>query len=259
MKTSLMIGAASLSVFLLILGAQTRPPAPRYGYAAASIHKSDPNERNIRFSDGPQGGIRTTNTTPVKMIAFAYRIEDYQVAGAPAWASSESFDVLFTPDTTEKTPDEQAGPRVWEEFFGHNRERMQAVLRDRFALVVRIESREQPIYRLVEAKGGNKLVRHTDETKRLDMSTNNNRQIRATDATMDMLAAQLSMQFHRPVRNETHINGEYDFTVDWVPDPDLPEGPVIEAINNKLGLRVESAKGLVPVYVVEKIDRPTEN
>jgi len=242
-----------------ILRAQTLPPAPRYGYGAVSIHKSDPNERNIRVSDGPQGGIRTLNTTPTKMIAFAYNVEDYQVIGAPAWASSESFDVTLTPDAAEKTPDSQAGPQAWQEFWNRNRERMEAVLHDRFGLVVRIESRELPIYRLTEARSGNKLVRHTDASKRLNISTNDNRQIRATDATMDMLAAQLSMDFHRPVRNETHIEGEYDFTVDWVPDPELPEGPVIEALNNKLGLRVESSKGPVPVYVVEKINRPTEN
>ncbi|HVW10443.1 MAG TPA: TIGR03435 family protein, partial [Bryobacteraceae bacterium] len=253
------ISAISLPFAIGILRAQSLPPAPRYGYAAVSIHKSDPNERNIRFSDGPQGGIRTTNTTPAKMIAFAYHVEDYQIAGAPSWASSESFDVLFTPDVTEKTPDSQAGPQVWEGFWNRNRERMQEVLRDRFGLVLRVEMRELPIYRLLEANGGNKLVRHTDETKRLDITTNNNRQIRATDVTLDLLAAQLSMQFNRPVRNETHIDGEYDFTIDWVPDPELPEGPVIEALNKTLGLRVESAKGPVPVYVIEKLNHPTEN
>ena len=253
------VSAVSMPFAIGILRAQTLPPAPRYGYAAVSIHPSDPNERNIHFSDGPQGGIRTTNTTPAKMIAFAYRVEDNQVIGAPAWASSEGFDVTFTPDTREVTPDEKGGPEEWKGFISRNAQRMQAVLHDRFGLVVRIESREQAIYRLTEAKGGNKLVRHTDETKRLDITTNNNRQIRATDATMDMLAAQLSMQFHRPVKNETGIQGAYDFTIDWVPDPELPEGPVIEALNSKLGLRVESGKGPVPVYVVEKINRPTGN
>ena len=255
MKTSLMIAAAPLSLLLVIGGAQTQPSR----YAAVSIHKSDPNERNIRVSEGPQGGIRTTNTSALTLICYAYNLNDYQIAGAPAWASSESFDVMFTPDIAEATPQSEATPQQIQTFFDHNRPRMQAVLRDRFGLVVRVETRELPIYRLIEAKGGNNLTRHAGENKRVDISTNNNRQIRATDATMDMLAAQLSMQFHRPVRNETDIDGEYDFTVDWVPDTDLPESPVIEAINNKLGLRVESAKGPVPVYVVEKIDRPTEN
>ncbi|HEY4086019.1 MAG TPA: TIGR03435 family protein [Bryobacteraceae bacterium] len=255
MKTPLMIGAASLSFLLVIGDAQTQT----YRYAAVSIHKSDPNERNIRVSDGPQGGIRTTNTSALKLICYAYNLNDYQIVGAPAWASSESFDVMFTPDTAEATPQSEAALPQIQTFFDHNRPRMQAVLRDRFGLVIRVETRELPIYRLLEAKGGNKLTRHATENKRVDLSTNDNRQIRAIDVTMDMLAAQLSMQFHRPVRNETHIDGEYDFTVDWVPDPDLPEGPVIEAINNKLGLRVETAKGPVPVYVVEKIDRPTEN
>lgn len=250
---------ATVSLFSLILSAQTRPPAPAYGYAAVSVHPSNSNEHEIHISEGPQGGIRTTNTSVLKLIAYAYRLQGYQIAGAPAWASSENFDVMFTPDNTEVTPDSEANMQKLQAFFDRNSQRMQAVLRDRFGLVIRIESRELPIYRLVEAKGGNKLVRHTDATKRPDISTNSNRQIRARDATMDMLAGQLSMQFGRPVRNETHIEGEYDFTIDWAPDPELPDGPVIEAINNNLGLRLESAKGPVPVYVIEKINRPTEN
>jgi len=256
MRTSLIIVASLSSV---ILNGQTRPPEPRYGYAAASIHRSDPKEHDIHISEGPQGGIRTTNTSVLRLISYAYNVQDYQIADAPGWASSESFDVMFTPETAEATPDSEATMQKVQAFFEHNRPRMQAVLRDRFGLVLRIETRELPIYRLVEAKGGNKLVRHTDEAKRLGISSNNNRQIRAGDATMDMLAAQLSMQLHRPVRNETHIEGEYDFTIDWTPDPDLPEGPVIEAINNKLGLRVESGKGPMPVYVIEKINHPTDN
>jgi uncharacterized protein (TIGR03435 family) len=70
-----------------------------------------------------------------------------------------------------------------------------------------------------------------------------------------------------PVRDETHIAGRFDFKLDWEPDlepstiatnPSL--GPsIFSAITDQLGLRLESAKGPVQTYVIDRITVPTEN
>jgi uncharacterized protein (TIGR03435 family) len=90
-------------------------------------------------------------------------------------------------------------------------------------------------------------------------------------ATMKMLAGQLSIQLGRPVTNETGLDGQYDFKLEWTRD--LPAGPpssdepvsatsgpsIFTALTEQLGLRLESRKGPVPVYIIEKIEKPSEN
>ena len=68
----------------------------------------------------------------------------------------------------------------YETYLDRNLQRLQAVLRDRFGLVLHTEVRELPIYSLVQLKGGSKL-RQTDGKTGPSISTNNGRQIRATN------------------------------------------------------------------------------
>jgi hypothetical protein len=71
------------------------------------------------------------------------------------------------------------------------------------------------------------------------ISTNNGRQIRATAASLDLLAQQLSMQLVRPVRNDTGIQGQFDFTFNWTPDSE----PSVAANNSALGSSIFTAIG----------------
>jgi uncharacterized protein (TIGR03435 family) len=73
------------------------------------------------------------------------------------------------------------------------------------------------------------------------------------------------------VIDETGLEGQYDFKLEWDPldspansDPDAASNPAIgvslaAALKEQLGLRLISKKGPVQVYVVEKIERPSEN
>jgi uncharacterized protein (TIGR03435 family) len=80
----------------------------------------------------------------------------------------------------------------------------------------------------------------------------------------------------RPVIDKTELKGLYDFILEWTPEPD--QGPVapgvseppppstavsrpsiFTAIQEQLGLRVESAKGPVRVLIIDRAERPTEN
>jgi uncharacterized protein (TIGR03435 family) len=251
--------AFAVSSVIGILRAQNLPPAPTQDYDVVSIHKSDPGATNVHIGPGPQGGLQTTNTSLLLLIAFAYDVAKYQIFGAPGWVSSDRFDVTFTPDREEIALGADPNLADSESSFVRNQQRLQAVLRDRFGLIMRGEKRELPVYLLTQARSGYKLSPHSDAKPGPSIQTNGDRQITASDATLDMLAGQLSIQLRRPVRNETLIEGRYDFTLDWVPDPDLPEGSIFTAITDQLGLRLESTKGPVQVYVVEKIQQPSEN
>ena len=240
--------AVSMPFVIGILRAQTLPPAPAYTYEAASIHKSDPGATNRMIGPGPNGGWRTVNTPALMLITAAYGVPAYQIIGAPGWASSQGYDVSFTPDV--------AGPVSGD----RNAQRLRAVLRDRFNLVLRVETRELPIYNLTVTKGGHGLTPH-DPTQGKSSMRSTGRQIIAVDLPISSLVADLAGILGRPVHDETGLSGEYDFGLEWAPDSDASAtGPsIFTALTDQLGLRLESTKGPVQVYVIEKIERPSEN
>ena len=70
----------------------------------------------------------------------------------------------------------------------------------------------------------------------------------------------------RPVNDGTGLTGQFDFKLDWTPDPgaspDHPDdtGPsIFSALTDQLGLTLKSTRGPVQVYVIEKIEHPSEN
>jgi uncharacterized protein (TIGR03435 family) len=87
--------------------------------------------------------------------------------------------------------------------------------------------------------------------------------------------AGLAQQLGRPVVDRTGLKGLYDIKLQWTPElgqgpvaaggPDTPSpadtsGPsIFTAIQEQLGLRLESSKGLVEVIVIDSVQKPSEN
>jgi uncharacterized protein (TIGR03435 family) len=210
--------------------------------------------------------LRTVNTSLLLLLQVAYDVQNYQIIGAPGWASSDHFDVTFTPDKPEAVSGPGTSMKEGQASAIRNQQRLQAVLRDRFGLVLRAETRELPIYSLSQAKGGNKLSPRADANPGPTMQMGRGH-VTGTAVTLDMLTKQLSAVLGRPVTDETGLTGQYDFKLDWTPDPGPSDGSnntalgpsIFTALTDQLGLRLESKKGPVQVYVIEKIERPTEN
>ena len=88
--------------------------------------------------------------------------------------------------------------------------------------------------------------------------------------TVTILARELAQVVGRVVVDKTGLNGSYDLKLRWTPanapppmlngapDPNAPPD-LFTAIQEQLGLKLESAKGPVQVLVVDHIERPTEN
>ena len=251
------------------------PPAPKYKYEVVSIRRADPAEMNSGFSDGVQGGMKARNVTVLEMLGFAYSLRDYQFDSVPGWAKTERFEVSFTPDRSEIVPGNDTPRAAMEGWLIRQKERLKAVLHDRFSLALRQETKDLPIYALTVAKNGPKLAAPAQPERNQTFNINRSQQMIATTATMKSLADALSSLLGRPVHDETGLDGAYDFKMEWDPSSTMPlNGPVARpqepsgdigrvsiftAITEQLGLRLESKKGPVPVYVIEKVERPTEN
>ena len=272
-RKSIMATAAMLAVAVpLLIGlirAQTLPPTPAYTYEVVSIHKSSTGQTRSSISPGAGGGLHTENTTAMQLLTFAYKVRDYQIVGAPGWMQSERFNVTFTPDKTEASPGDGASPKQIEAFTGRNQQRMQAVLRDRFGMVLRAETHELPIYALVPAKGGLKLTPSANAKPGPSLQGGPGYHT-GIGATLQMLAGQLSRVLGRPVIDQTGSESQYDFKLEYAPEipvevqtepapPPADKPDIFTALTEQLGLRLEPRKGPVPVYVIEKIEKPAEN
>jgi uncharacterized protein (TIGR03435 family) len=266
-----LLAAVSLPFAIGILRAQTLPPAPAYAYDTVSVHRSAPDAVGGHIGPGPQGGLKTENTSIMLLMTFAYGVRDYQIEDAPGWVSSQRYDITFTPDKTETTPSPGMPLKQMQGFMERNRQRMQAVLRDRFGLVMRTETHQLPVFALTQAKGGSKLTSH-DESQPGPNLRMGQGELTSVGATMQMLLMPLSQMLGRPVIDETGLTGQYDFHLTWAPDlslsPATPEGvlaaseggpSLFTALTDQLGLKLDSKKGPVTVYVVEKIEQPKEN
>ncbi len=141
-----------------------------------------------------------------------------------------------------------------------------ALLAERFQLVLRREEREQTAYVLTVAKGGPKMKESAP-----GMIRRGNGEILSKGSQMGSFVRFLAVDLRRPVTDATGLTGTYEFDLKWTPDrpantePDAattrdPAGPTIfTAIEEQLGLRLESRKTPVETRFIERVDKPSDN
>ncbi len=85
---------------------------------------------------------------------------------------------------------------------------------------------------------------------------------------MDYLTWLLSVHLDRPVIDRTGLKGTYDFTLSFtpelsagLPDPaaDSSDPGLFEALQKQLGLKLEAQRGLVPILVIDHVEKPGDN
>jgi uncharacterized protein (TIGR03435 family) len=98
----------------------------------------------------------------------------------------------------------------------------------------------------------------------MNVSFGQSARITATKSSLDMLVNQLSGAVDRPVLNKTGLIGNYDFKLQWSPsfgapgaDQDSPS--IFTALQEQLGLKLESQKAPIEVLVVDRAEKPSEN
>ena len=100
-----------------------------------------------------------------------------------------------------------------------------------------------------------------------------NGHLECAGVSMDNLARGLTARLSRPVVNETGLEGRFDFTLDYDPEvapgvgdkeiaasgSDVAKPSLFTAIQDQLGLKLESKKVPVEMLVIDRIARPGEN
>ncbi|HWG18578.1 MAG TPA: TIGR03435 family protein [Acidobacteriaceae bacterium] len=192
-----------------------------------------------------------------------------RIAG-PDWISNTRFVIQSKPSDAIRDAMQNMAPA---ERSRENGLMMQSLLADRFAFKAHFETRELPVYELVLAKGGPKLVKNSDPTKaRFGVGAS---MFRAAAVSIQVLIGVLECNSDiggREVVDKTGLTGTYDISLKWAPlqtapaagesagAPSSDEGPsLFTAIEEQLGLKLLPAKAPSEVLVIDRIEHPTPN
>ncbi len=298
-------GLAGLSVplaFGLMHPAQTAPPAPPTAqasqpaettpavkipeFAVASIKPNKSGSMGVRIMF-EEDGFRTTNVPLNLLIREAFGVNDDQISGAPEWTSSAHFDIDAKVDPADV-------PAMKNLTFKQRRQMIRQLLKDRFGLQTHEETKDEPVYALVVAKGGSKLHpakpgdTYPNGLKGPDgqhgganmMMFNQNGQLTAQGVPISSLTRVLSQQLGRTVIDKTGLTGNYDFTLQMPPmhglgpmphaagdtppgaddGADDSSGPsLFTLVEDQLGLKLESEKAPLPLIVIDHVEQPSQN
>lgn len=208
--------------------------------------------------------IKVINASLKFCIQVAWDVKDFQVSGAAGWMEREHYDIdAVAAEAFEK---------------GEFREMLKTLLADRFGLAVHSETQDKQGYALVVAKNGSKLPPPVDDPSiHFSRTPSGDTTLKAPNVSMAQLASALSTTLGAIVVDKTGMEGRFDASFQWTPDSGQPvrlksgelappppadatPGPsIFTAIQEKLGLKLESRKVPTEVIVIDHAQKPSEN
>lgn len=235
-------------------------------YDIVSVKPSKPGMSGYHISSDAQN-FSALNISLKALILSAYSLKESQVFNLPKWSDDARFDIKAKIIAPDNKAIEALTPQQYNSM-------QQPILTDRFHLTFHHDLKTQPVYELAVGKSGLKLKQTTAaETASADGVNGvhpggisiHNRNLIATGITMERLADALSGQVHRIVVDKTGLTGKYNVTLSWAPDDGAPQAPdatlptIFTAVQEQLGLKLESGKAQVEGFVIDHVEIPSED
>jgi uncharacterized protein (TIGR03435 family) len=265
-----MLDSRVLRLYLLLLASSARsgaqaattvpPPAKTPAYDVATIKPSKPGSDNVDVWTRPATLI--THNVPFRdLLQDAFHVRKQLVFGLPAWAESARYDIeakVVEPDMAQLkalTPDQR-------------RAMIRMLLEDRFGLKWHFETRVMSDYELVVGKDGPKFKPSAGDSQHNGTSMNNT-DLTVTNVPLSQFTDILSAELEKPVVDKTGLTAHYDFHLRWTRDEAAASSdkgtdtgappPLFTALQEQLGLKLQSGKDPVQVLVVDEIKPPSED
>jgi len=256
------LAAVVASVFVLAMSslrmvAAAQTAAETFRFDVASIRPALPESRGSTINNA-RNIFEIRNFTIRSLIQYAYSIHTAQLIGGPDWTGSERFDINAKSDHVQEN---EADPKRMSTRDQRGRSGVRALLEDRFQLKLRQESREIPVYSMTIDKGVHKLTPSASGAGRYSTTRNNNNRILMVEGLSTKGIAEALNTLERPVVDETGLDGLWDFNMTWSDslDNDGSAPSLFTALREQTGLRLTAKKGVATTYVIEKVERPSEN
>jgi uncharacterized protein (TIGR03435 family) len=205
----------------------------------------------------PGGKFHAGATTVKYLIEWAWNLLPSQFSGGPSWMDNDRYEIIA------KAPGNA------------NEEEMKAMVKtlltDRFRLTFHRETRDAPVLLLAPGKTPPKLYPPKEgETTDLrvrpisdDAAKRVSFHVTATRFSFLQLNQTFAHILDRVIVNQTGIEGDFDFTLDIMPDDAAPSpmdpGLLISAMRDQLGLNVKSTRAPVEFLAIDGLERPTAN
>jgi len=252
-----------MRVFVFLAAATLAAQQPTF--EVATVKPSTPEERGIGMLVYAGGRMTITNYTLRMLVHDAYLVQDFLIEGGPKWANEDRYSITATPPPGSKAskvnPSNPKLPPIEEE-----RQMLQALLAERFKLVVHEEMKEGPVLALVAGAQGHKMkpAEQADAYPVVVYGRTGNADrpdfLNGINATMDMLARRIADMMKRPVVNQTGIAGAFDFKFEYVQGlSDEAQGPSMITAVQEIGLKLVPAKASVRHVVIDKAEKPSAN
>jgi uncharacterized protein (TIGR03435 family) len=277
-----------------VLSAQQPPAAgDSYSFEVATLKQNKSGERGGGIRRLPGGRVTVTNMAARFLITFAYQLGQYQLVGGPSWLADDKFDITAK---IEGNP-EWEGPGSGKP--DPIQVAMRKLLAERFKLKIHRESRDLDAYALVMVKpgvAGPALKPSTTDCKALAEQLRQGKlsptpqqpvngimpcsilgrigQISFDGFPMSQAAGMMVGQAGRPVVDRTGLSGNWQFIMTFAqerpvgaplppneqlppPDPNAPS--FFTALQEQLGLKLESTKAPFDVTVIDSVEHPADD
>jgi uncharacterized protein (TIGR03435 family) len=259
-------------------------------FDVASVRPNQGGGQASEIRPTPFGRFTATNATPKSLVLRAYGLVDAQLIGAPPWLGTERYDVdaraAAPPDGPEALmphlrgllidrfklkahPDTRELP-AYALTFARRDQQLGPQMRPTQADCTRATTLTQDEVRAAARDGWPPcgMAYFVNFTTTSPSGNNVKMRVRRSGITLEALATALQTNVDRPVVDQTALTGRFDVEYSYTPQPPTPgvesvfgpdAPPLFVALEEQLGLKLESRRLNVPVLVVDSIDRPTEN
>jgi len=268
---------------LTLLAVSALPQEKRPEFEVASV-KANTSGSGMVMIRPPAGGRFTATNARVKMlVSLAYNVQGFEISGGPGWVDTDGFDI------EAKAADANIN-------IDGLRPMLQSLLADRFQLKVRQETREVPVYAITLPKGSSKLpeakeggCREIKPNEPLPPPTPGKfpptpcggffmgpNHLEGGKISMTQLSNALTNLLGKPVIDKSGFTGTFDVKLDFTPEgtafrggptPDGVPGPnadnplpnIFTALQDGLGVKLESTKGPGNMLFIDHVEKPSEN
>jgi uncharacterized protein (TIGR03435 family) len=251
------------AVLLCPVFAQTPEPSLSFEVASVKLQPLPANRIIIRkYPNGPiprAAGNRFSEfyATVQDLVMEAYGVHDFQISGLPDWAKTligEHYDI------EAKTPGEGTPP------VEELQKMLQSLLTGRFQLKLHPLEKDLPVYALIVAKGGPKF-RRLGKSEEIPTYATRPPEMPTSKGAFSNLLDLLRRYADRPIIDETGLSGNFEFANLGLgqfaqqrrDDPLGAQNMLSAALQEKLGLKLEPAKRMTQVLVIEHVERPSPN